>query len=170
MTDRCDHSGPHDYEAVIATPINDIHLGIVTRHRRLLAVDFVSGKTSIRLPETSFGRHVIAELTAYFADPSHRLTALPCHDSGTEFQRRVWQSLITIPAGKTSSYGELARKLGSAARAIGGACRANPIPIIIPCHRVVSRHGIGGYGGETARGRMLAIKEWLLSHEQVIPA
>ena len=65
------------------------------------------------------------------------------------------------------TYGEMAKKLDSSPRAVGNACRANPLPIIIPCHRVVSQSGIGGYGGHT-EGEVLAIKEWLLHHEGVI--
>ena len=172
MIERRDLSGSTDYDAVIETPVDDIHLAIATSRNRLLAVDFVDRLVAIRPSITPFGRRVVTELTAYFTDPSHRFE-LPTLDSGTEFQRRVWQRLKTIPAGKTLCYGDLAEKLGSAARAVGGACRANRIPIIIPCHRIVSRQGIGGYCGEPDnghQGRMLAFKEWLLRHEQIIPA
>ena len=63
------------------------------------------------------------------------------------------------------TYGELAKLLNSSARAVGGACRANPISLVIPCHRVVASNGLGGYGGATA-GKRLAIKQWLLEHER----
>ena len=68
--------------------------------------------------------------------------------AGSEFQRRVWQVMIDIPPGETVTYGDVARQLGSAPRAVGGACGANPIPILTPCHRVVgSNGGLGGYSG-----------------------
>lgn len=84
--------------------------------------------------------------------------------AGTAFQQRVWQALRAIPVGEVRTYGELALQLKSSPRAVGGACRANPIPIIIPCHRVVSRHGLGGYSGHTS-GANMEIKKSLLRHE-----
>lgn len=86
-------------------------------------------------------------------------------DHGTEFQRRVWRQLMRIPAGSTMSYGELARQLDSGARAVANACRHNPIPLFVPCHRVVAANGIGGFMGETD-GKPLQIKLWLLEHER----
>ncbi len=83
---------------------------------------------------------------------------------GTVFQRRVWQVLLNIPPGQTRTYGELARELGSSPRAVGGACRRNPIPLLIPCHRVVAANGDGGFAGHTS-GRWMDIKRWLLEHE-----
>jgi len=91
--------------------------------------------------------------------------SLPLLPSGTPFQQRVWQALQAIPYGQVLSYGVLAKQLGSSARAIGGACRANPIPVIIPCHRVVAAHDIGGFSGDRYGGKVI-IKQWLLAHEQ----
>jgi methylated-DNA-[protein]-cysteine S-methyltransferase len=84
--------------------------------------------------------------------------------AGTPFQCRVWQALRDIPPGTTRTYGELARDLGTSPRAIGGACRANPCLIAVPCHRVVARDGLGGFAGERG-GKRLAVKRWLLRHE-----
>jgi methylated-DNA-[protein]-cysteine S-methyltransferase len=92
----------------------------------------------------------------------HFNLALDLH--GTSFQQRVWRALMAIPVGQVRSYGELARELRTSARAIANACRANPIAIIVPCHRVVGAHGLGGYMGALS-GEPLAIKEWLLRHE-----
>lgn len=86
---------------------------------------------------------------------------------GTLFQRKVWQALISIPFATTITYGELAARLQTSARAIGNACRENPLPVIIPCHRVVSKQGLGGYAGFTA-GEKMNIKKWLLRHEQAM--
>ena len=102
-------------------------------------------------------------LEAYFADPHAPLPLLQPLD-GTPFQRRVWQALQQIPPGETLHYGELAHRLGSSARAVAGACRANPLPVLIPCHRVVSASGLGGYMGQI-NGPVLEIKRWLLQHE-----
>ncbi|MFZ5579344.1 MAG: methylated-DNA--[protein]-cysteine S-methyltransferase [Pseudomonadota bacterium] len=75
----------------------------------------------------------------------------------------VWDSLRDIPPAQTCTYGELAGRLRSSPRAVGGALRANPIPILIPCHRVVGARGLGGYAGASAEGQ--ARKRWLLAHE-----
>ncbi|MBT8127262.1 MAG: methylated-DNA--[protein]-cysteine S-methyltransferase, partial [Gammaproteobacteria bacterium] len=91
---------------------------------------------------------------------------LPCALQGTPFQQKVWNELKKIPCGTVITYGELANKLGTSARAIGNACRKNPIPLVIPCHRVVAANGIGGYSGDT-NGAWLRIKSWLLRHEGV---
>jgi len=86
---------------------------------------------------------------------------------GTDFQRRVWQQLLLIPAGDTMSYGDIAANLGSGARAVANACRQNRLPLFVPCHRVVASSGIGGFMGKTSGGP-LKIKRWLLAHETSI--
>lgn len=99
----------------------------------------------------------------YFTDPAHTFT-LDYHLRGTPFQQRVWQEMLTIPSSQVKTYGEIATKLNSSPRAVGNACRANPLPILVPCHRVVSQSGMGGYAGETS-GEQLDVKRWLLRHE-----
>jgi methylated-DNA-[protein]-cysteine S-methyltransferase len=111
---------------------------------------------------------VAAAFAAYF-DQADRPIGLPVALAGTPFQQRVWQAIAAIPAGSTRTYGELAEALGSGPRAVGGACRANPCPLVVPCHRVVGRHGLGGFAGDRD-GRLLAIKAWLLRHERASPA
>jgi methylated-DNA-[protein]-cysteine S-methyltransferase len=88
-----------------------------------------------------------AQLEAYF-DGARQTFDLPLAPAGTAFQQRVWQLMAAIPCGGTRSYGAMARDLESAARAVGMACGANPIPVIIPCHRVLAVNGMGGYSGE----------------------
>ena len=94
------------------------------------------------------------------------LSRLKLDPQGTAFQKAVWQELMKIPGGEVRTYKDIALKLGSSPRAVGNACRQNPIPILIPCHRVVSVSGPGGYAGKTA-GREMQIKKWLLMHEGV---
>ncbi|MEY6432471.1 methylated-DNA--[protein]-cysteine S-methyltransferase [Thioalkalicoccus limnaeus] len=103
------------------------------------------------------------QFEAYLADPGHPFR-VPLRPIGTAFQQRVWAALRAIPPGATRTYGDLAATLETAPRAIGQACRTNPLPILIPCHRVVARSGLGGFSGENG-GRQLAIKRWLLQHE-----
>jgi methylated-DNA-[protein]-cysteine S-methyltransferase len=105
-------------------------------------------------------------LDAYFNGQITALDDLVTATGGTDFQKTVWRALRTIPAGVTSSYGDLAAKIGNpkAVRAVGLANGANPIAIIVPCHRVIGANGtLTGYGGGLSR------KQWLLKHEQALP-
>jgi methylated-DNA-[protein]-cysteine S-methyltransferase len=103
----------------------------------------------------------------YFAGDVSALNEIICETNGTAFQRRVWQTLRMIPSGSTTTYGQLARSLGSsnAARAVGLANGANPLSIIVPCHRLVGANGnLTGYAGGLYR------KQWLLDHERACAA
>jgi methylated-DNA-[protein]-cysteine S-methyltransferase len=108
------------------------------------------------------GCHAAREqLEEYFAG-ERQAFELQLNPEGTEFQRATWFALATIPFGVTCSYGELARKLGSpkAVRAVGAANGRNPLPVVLPCHRVIGSDGsLTGFGGG------LPVKQWLLSHE-----
>lgn len=150
------------YDAVIASPVG--RLGI-RADAALTGIDFVSARTPLHAPGTPLARQVCRQLRAYFQNPRTRFR-LPLALRGTVFQQQVWRRLARIPAGSVRSYGELASAMRSAARAVGGACRANPVPIVIPCHRVVSASGLGGFMGHT-RGVAMDIKRWLLAHEHV---
>ena len=88
-----------------------------------------------------------SQLNDYF-DGLRKNFDLPLEPPGTKFQQRVWSMMQQIPYGKTITYGEIAKALGSSARAVGMACGANPIPVIIPCHRVVAANDMGGYSGD----------------------
>jgi methylated-DNA-[protein]-cysteine S-methyltransferase len=114
------------------------------------------------------GRNVARQLREYFAG-SRKAFDLPLAPAGTEFQRRVWQALCLIPAGETRSYGQVAAEMGipKSPRPVGQANRRNPIPIVIPCHRVLAANGaLGGYMGRWGgEGDSAAIKRWLLRHE-----
>lgn len=149
------------YDAVLKTPIGPI--GVITRDRDILRIDLQADPhipvTDDRPGETATA--VIDWLTDYFRDPG--ITGqLPLSPAGTSHQRRVWAALCNIPAGRVRRYGDIARSLHSSARAVGQACRSNPLPLLIPCHRVVAADGLGGFMGAE---RGLAIKRWLLAHE-----
>jgi methylated-DNA-[protein]-cysteine S-methyltransferase len=123
----------------------------------IVALDWGWGRDQT---ETDTLRRARDELHAYFDRELDGFT-LPLNPSGTAYRRRVWQALRDIPYGATRSYAEIARVAGGAARSVGQANAANPIPIIIPCHRVLAANGIGGYSG----GDGLDTKRYLLALE-----
>lgn len=102
-----------------------------------------------------------AQLTSYFAGRLH-VFDLPVAPKGSEFERAVWSELARIPYGRTLTYGDLAARVDGVARAVGGACGANPIPIVIPCHRVLATGGgMGGFsapGGVETKRRLLELE------------
>lgn len=147
------------YDAVISTPIGQC--GIKINEDKVSELHFLSAEEKSFI--TNAAQHVTQQIEQYFLRASHQFT-LPCSAAGTPFQQRVWKALCDIPAGTTLTYGALAKKLNSSPRAVGQACRRNPIPVIIPCHRVTGAKGLGGYAGETT-GKLFLIKQLLLKHE-----
>lgn len=115
------------------------------------------------LDEDAVSRETAAQLEAYFAG---RLTIFDVpirFRGGSEFERAIWMAMCEIPCGETRTYGDLAALTGGVARAVGGACGRNPIPIVVPCHRVVGSGGkLVGFSG--AEG--VATKQWLLDFER----
>ncbi len=149
------------HDALIPTPLG--RLGVITDCGVLLRLDWLE-KGPARWPRDGFARTVGEALTAWFEQPGE-LPALPLAPAATAFQARVRAALQAIPVGQTRTYGDLANELGSAPRAVGGACRTNPLPVIVPCHRVVARSGLGGYSGDWERGAALCCKQRLLDLE-----
>lgn len=118
------------------------------------------GVTERRGQQTPVLSRAALLLGRYFAGEQEAFD-LPLEPSGTAFDRRVWQVLRTIPWGETRTYGEVARQAGGSPRAVGRAAGRNPIPIIIPCHRVVAADGLGGFsapGGGTTKRALLALE------------
>ena len=150
------------YHAVIAVPFGRLglleHAGLISR------IDFLPPARVLLPPPTAVLQRAAAVLQAWCEDAVRPLD-LACAPAGTAFQKRVWAALRAIPPGCTLSYGEVARDLASAARAVGQACGANPLPIVIPCHRVVGSRGLGGFMHARA-DFPLAVKRWLLDHER----
>ena len=139
-------------------------LGVRTAGGAVTGIDYLPKGERAQAPADALAQRACRQLERYFADPEFRFT-LPLAPAGTAFRRKVWDALATIPVGESRTYGELARSLHTAPRAVGGACGANPIALIIPCHRVVGSQGsLGGFMGTTA-GDPIAIKRWLLTHE-----
>lgn len=112
-------------------------------------------------------KKLCTEIQAYLTEKKSAFTAIDVKKAqiGTAFQQRVWQAIGEIPFGKTSTYSDIANKIGSGPRAVANACGANQLPILVPCHRVVAKNGLGGFMQGADGG--LAIKKWLLKHEGV---
>jgi methylated-DNA-[protein]-cysteine S-methyltransferase len=117
-------------------------------------------------------RATVTQLEEYFAGERRRFD-LPLRNEGTPFQTAAWQALRGIPYGTTVSYAEQARRLGrhGAARAVGGANGRNPLPVIVPCHRVIAADGrLGGYSGGSQQFAGIEAKRWLIEHERAVLA
>ncbi|WP_283745687.1 methylated-DNA--[protein]-cysteine S-methyltransferase [Sideroxydans sp. CL21] len=150
------------FQAIISAPFGK--LGIRCSDTDLLGIEFLPQKTKNQPPVSDMAKAICADLEAYLADAKHEID-LPFELDGTHHQCNVWQAMLNIPCGQTLTYGELAKQIGSSAQAVGQACGNNPIPIVIPCHRVVGKAGLGGFM-HRADDDALAIKRWLLAHER----
>jgi methylated-DNA-[protein]-cysteine S-methyltransferase len=156
-----------------ATPLGDALL-VTDELGRLRALDFSDHEDRmLRLLRRHYGPRALQRgaapaairhaLEAYFGGRLNALASIACATAGTAFQAAVWRALTTIPAGQTLSYAALAQRIGrpKAVRAVGLANGANPLGIVVPCHRVIGSDGsLTGYGGGLPR------KRWLLQHER----
>ena len=149
-----------NFQALLPVPFG--RLGVRTSRGLLDEIVFLkSGATLTPLDATA--ERACAQIARYLEDPEFRFD-LPIAPRGTPFQQRVWKKIAAIAPGGTRSYGEIARDLGSAPRAVGQACGANPVPLVVPCHRVLAAAGLGGFAHHE-RGFHLSVKRWLLEHE-----
>ena len=137
------------------SPVGDI--SVAEDDGAIVSVEWGWGRDQ---DETALLRRARERLDAYF-DGAITAFDLPLAPAGTPYQQRVWAALRDIPYGAVRSYRDIARVAGGGPRSVGGANGANPIPILIPCHRVVATGGIGGYSG----GEGLPTKRWLLALE-----
>lgn len=151
----------HNFQAKLKTPF--ALLGVRVDGEQVAEIVFLSRDGKALSPCNRVAERACAQIERYVGDPEFRFD-LPLARRGTLFQRRVWAKIAAIEAGRTRSYGELARELGSAPRAVGQACGANPLPLVVPCHRVLAASGIGGFAHHQG-GFHLSVKRWLLAHE-----
>ncbi|MCC7136066.1 MAG: methylated-DNA--[protein]-cysteine S-methyltransferase [Nitrosomonas sp.] len=154
------------YQAKILTSF--AVLGIRTDAEWLTDIDYLPLDTPLLPPINVVAAEACSQLQAYLQNP-RVIFDLPLHISGTQHQQRVWQQIQAIPPGTTRSYAEFANLLHSSPRAVGQACGANRLPIVIPCHRVIAKNGSLGGFMHASDGMPLMIKQWLLSHERNRP-
>ena len=153
------------FAAMQTTPFGA--MGVRIEEEALAELVFLPATREVIRPYTRLANTLAADawqqIAAFVADPDF-VFDLPLAQRGTEFQRRVWNAISAIPRGRTRGYGDIARTLGSAPRAVGQACGSNFFPLVIPCHRVVAASGLGGFAHHSA-GFHLRVKRWLLEQE-----
>ncbi|MBK7900458.1 MAG: methylated-DNA--[protein]-cysteine S-methyltransferase [Azonexus sp.] len=154
-----------EFGAVLSAP--GFSLGVQCDEEEIFEIHFLEPCPEVA-PISPLAAEAVRQLKAYLVAPGF-VFGLPLRPSGTTFQRRVWEQIAAIPCGRTRTYGEVARSLNNAPRAVGQACGANPFPLVVPCHRVIgaaaSLGGFARHGG----GFLLDVKRWLLTHEGCLP-
>lgn len=144
-------------------------LAIATADGQVTEIRYLPRHIAVRAPHDRVAERACREIERYLDDPQHHF-AVPYRLHGTPFQHRVWREIEKLFPLKTITYGVMAARLRSSARAVGGACGANPVPLVVPCHRVLAAGGrLGGFMG----GREnfpLTVKRWLLRHEGILAA
>jgi methylated-DNA-[protein]-cysteine S-methyltransferase len=152
-----------EQRAVIETPVGPV--GLRTRQGAVVEVRFARGEP-LCAPTGALAAEAARQVGEYFRG-ERRAFALPLRrpETATDFQHRLWDALERIPFGQTRTYGEVARDLGTSPRAVGGACARNRLPLVIPCHRVVAKQGLGGFSGDWENGLAADVKAVLLAHE-----
>ena len=150
------------YAAKVRTPFAVLGLG--TNGSALTRLTYLPLTEIATAPTNRVAEEAARQLERYLSDPGYRFT-VALAPAGTSFQQRVWAALSAIPRGQLRTYGDVARVVRTAPRAVGQACGANRIALIIPCHRVVGAQGLLGGFMHAADGDPVAIKRWLLAHE-----
>ena len=160
---------PLQFDAIIDAPFGAVGLFVLKNQTsaeqvsiELLTEDFLTKSHPQKPAENKTVQKIASQIAAYFSDAKHQFN-LAIGQHGTPFQQRVWQAISAIPCGQVLTYGQLAAQISSGPRAVANACGANNLPLIVPCHRVVSQNGIGGFMQGNPDG--LTVKRWLLKHE-----
>ncbi len=154
------------FDAVIEAPFGKVGVRVDVAADLVREIVFVPTSMKTLAPHQPLAKRVVQQLERYFVRPSTTFK-LPLAEVGSPFQRRVWQAISEIPLGAVTTYGGIAKSISSAPRAVGQACGANFFPLLIPCHRVVSSSGMGGFAKQVDDDYWLSIKRWLLAHEGV---
>ncbi|NNG23012.1 methylated-DNA--[protein]-cysteine S-methyltransferase [Telluria aromaticivorans] len=151
------------FNAIVPTTFGAI--GIRTQDGRVRELVYLPPSFDEKAADNEVAAQAAGQVASYLQDPDFRFD-LPLFEAGTDFQRRVWSEISAIPRGNVKTYGQVAKLIGSAPRAVGQACGANWFPLIIPCHRVTASGGLGGFSNQDdENGFHLSVKRWLLQHE-----
>lgn len=160
-----DQLNSHLFSAIVQAPFGAI--GVRTEAGVLKELVYLPASYREKAPVDALSEKAAHQLDRYFEEPDFRFD-LPLAKVGTAFQHKVWNVIAAIPRGDVLTYGEVARIIQSAPRAVGQACGANWFPLIIPCHRVTASGGLGGFSNhDDETGFHIGVKRWLLAHEGV---
>ncbi len=154
-------AGPENL-LTLNTPAGD--LLVTMSNNTITRADWLISPTDASTALAPTANHPLQQLLSSYWQNPHTIFTITLLEQGSSYRRKVWQQLSATALGETLSYAALASQIGSAARPVGNACRDNPYPLFIPCHRVVAAHGPGGYCGQTT-GALMAIKARLLAYE-----
>jgi methylated-DNA-[protein]-cysteine S-methyltransferase len=149
------------FDVIVEFP--KMKVGVRTDGGRVTHIQYLPPSAGTLAPKNALAAKAKEQLERYRDDPDAKFD-LPVLIEGSALERAVWDAMCAIPRGRTRTYGELARELGSDPRVIGQACGDNRLPIVIPCHRIVAADGLGGFAHATS-GYLLEVKRWLLAHE-----
>ena len=152
------------FTSIVEAPFGAIGIRTVAGFLRELV--YLPPEIHAKAPQDALNEEVARQIEAYLADPDFQFD-LVLPQEGSVHQRKVWNVISAIPRGEVLTYGQVARRIGSAPRAVGQACGSNWIPIFIPCHRVTASAGIGGFARHDDGGFHQGVKRWLLRHEGV---
>jgi methylated-DNA-[protein]-cysteine S-methyltransferase len=155
--------GSELFSAIVEAPFGA--LGVRTEGDQVRELVYLPPHFSAKAPTDAIAEQAVRQVECYLQDPDFQFT-LPLCDAGSAYQRRVWDAISAIPRGSVRTYGQVAKDIGSAPRAVGQACGANWFPLVIPCHRVTAAGGLGGFSNnDDENGFHLSVKRWLLRHE-----
>jgi methylated-DNA-[protein]-cysteine S-methyltransferase len=153
------------FSAIVEAPFGAI--GIRTEPGVVRELVYLPRHFNEKEPQDALSEQAARQVARYLSEPDFRFN-LPLAEVGTAFQHRVWEAIAAIPRGDVLTYGQVAKLIRSAPRAVGQACGANWFPLIIPCHRVTAAGGLGGFSNhDDESGFHLGVKRWLLAHEGV---
>jgi methylated-DNA-[protein]-cysteine S-methyltransferase len=155
--------GSELFSAIVAAPFGAI--GIRTEAGGLRELCYLPPHFHEKAATDALADKAAQQVAHYLRDPDV-VFDLPLVEVGSAFQQRVWKAISAIPRGKVLTYGQVAKLIGSAPRAVGQACGANWFPLVVPCHRVTASTGLGGFSNhDDEHGFHLGVKRWLLAHE-----
>ncbi|MFZ6675592.1 methylated-DNA--[protein]-cysteine S-methyltransferase [Undibacterium sp. Xuan67W] len=153
------------FSAIVHAPFGAI--GIRTESQLVTELVYLPPRFPDKAPVDKIAEKASKQIERYLSEPDYRFD-LPLKQVGSVFQTKVWQAISSIPRGEVLTYGQIAKHIKSAPRAVGQACGANWFPLVIPCHRVTAAGGLGGFAHhDDETGFHLGVKRWLLTHEGV---
>jgi methylated-DNA-[protein]-cysteine S-methyltransferase len=152
---------PLQYDAIVPAPFGAVGIAVCNEQ---VSIELLTEKHAPKPAENKTVQKIASRISAYFSNAKSDFN-LSIKQQGTPYQQRVWKAISAIPRGRVLTYGDIAAQIGSGPRAVANACGANNIPLIVPCHRVVAKGGIGGFMQGNPDG--LKVKKWLLKHEGI---